>query len=193
MSVKIVSKGGTVTVSAAGDSVIRGNSVRVELKARGGAKVLQSKPRAKFAMPAQGPTGPTGPEGPPGSAASFSGEAFDAIAIGEAVYVRLDGRIALAQADDFPQAAYRGVAITTGVTGFAVNVRANGIVSISDWTSSTGGVSLTVASDYYLDDATPGAITTTPPARTTTGVAVLVGTAINPTDLEIDKVQTIDL
>jgi hypothetical protein len=70
----------------------------------------------------------------------------------------------------------------TIAAGAAGNVMTDGVLSNADWTTVLGTTALTAGSLYFLDPATAGKITATPP--TTAGqYAVSIGRALNTTDL----------
>lgn len=109
------------------------------------------------------------------------------ITVGRPVYVKADGTVGLARANN--QALMR-VAGLVGASSIAVGeaglIRFIGPVTSSDWSSvlEDATVTLVPGTAYYLSDATVGKLTSTAP--TTAGNAVCyVGLAISTTKLQV--------
>ena len=114
---------------------------------------------------------------------------------GTPVYVKSNGNVDAAQADNI------STSIVLGLFTTSVNAAANGVVqtdgvlalTTGQWdaiTGDTGGLDPGV--EYYLDEATPGLLTATAP--TAVGdIVVPVGNAISTTELEISIDRPIKL
>ena len=116
----------------------------------------------------QGMPGTSGAAAPPQSA-----EADQAIAPGQPIYLKANGRCALAVADAPDKARVAGFATNTAAIGFTCEYRSDGIIE--------GLIGLIPGSFYYLS-LTPGQITQNPP---TTGYIAPVGHALTSSKLEI--------
>ena len=124
-----------------------------------------------------------------------NGEASASIVFGMPVYSSAADTVKRAQANAKATSKVTGLVydptIASGANG---NIAQSGILigTAAQWdavvTGQTGG--LTFNSTYFLDPATPGKLTTTPP--TTAGQCnVVIGTAISPTELELQIAQPI--
>ena len=111
----------------------------------------------------------------------YSVQADDNILAGQAVYVKSNGHLALA--DSSTNGILSGIALTSANTGFICTFIASGELSLTDWSSSTGSSSLSVGNSYYLGAS--GAITTTAPTSSGNFV-VKLGTAISAQVLQIN-------
>jgi hypothetical protein len=127
---------------------------------------------------------------------SLTNDNAGSIVIGAPVYVSSADGVDLAQADAVATVEVLGlVQDTTILTTASGNIQTDGILSAStaQWdavTGETGG--LTAGGVYYLDSATAGMLTQTPPS--TTGHFVLrVGKAISTTDMEISTLNPVKL
>lgn len=119
---------------------------------------------------------------------------FDsATSAGEAVYASGAGTVELAQADAQSTIRVAGLALEDVGTGNTGNLLADGVLTLNttQWdavTGQTGG--LTPGSNYFLSEATAGALTVNAPS---TGFVVRVGHALSDTELEIEVQQPIKL
>ncbi len=121
---------------------------------------------------------------------SYSAETDDATSIGQPIYVKSNTHIGLAKADAAGTMKVAGLAITAVSATFTALYNADGRLSLADWTAITGSATLTPGAYYYLDDATPGMMTTTAP--TTTGKYVVrLGRAISTVIFDIEVEQSI--
>ena len=130
--------------------------------------------------------GPEGPQGPAGSATDFAAETDDALVPGPPVYVKANGHVAEAQADALPQARVRGLSLTTTGPTFAADVQTQGSLELTtgEWDAVTGDAGgLVPAENYYVDPASAGMMTTTPPS---TGVVTRIGAALSTTILDVN-------
>lgn len=100
------------------------------------------------------------------------------IAIRDALFISSADNVSPAQADQLPDGIVVGFALAAASAAAPVTVRSEGIVS--------GFSGLTAGSRYYLDAATAGAITATPP-NTAGNVVFQVGLAKSATELFIQK------
>jgi hypothetical protein len=117
-----------------------------------------------------------------------NGEASNAIVIGAPVYASAADTVKRAQANAKATSKLAGLGLdasfAAGATG---NIITGGILvaTTTQWDAvagTTGG--LTFGTNYFLDPANPGKITSTPP--TTVGQCnVLVGIALSTTELEL--------
>jgi hypothetical protein len=90
--------------------------------------------------------------------------------------------VVLATAADNLRAA-AGLAVADAAPGAACIVQPGGVLALADWTLATGAPTLAARATYYLA-ATPGLLTTTPPA-VAGQVVQTIGLALSPTQLEI--------
>lgn len=110
------------------------------------------------------------------------------IVIGEAVYASAADHVDKADGTNMNKSEVVGlVSDPTILTGAVGNIQISGILTATtgQWDAVTGGSGgLTVGSVYYLDVATPGHLTVTPPL-TLTDWLVRIGRALSTTELEI--------
>jgi hypothetical protein len=100
-----------------------------------------------------------------------------AVAIGEVVYADGSGTCDLARADVITTARAIGLVSTAAGIGGTAEVATSGFVEKAGW-------GLTTDAKYFLDPATAGAITLTPP--TTVGhILVPVGIAVSSSQLKL--------
>lgn len=119
-------------------------------------------------------------------------EADTAIELGQPVYLKPNGHVDLAKADAVGTAQACGLAASSAALGVALEFTADGMLTRSDWTVITGTADLVPGAVYYLDAATPGQLTITPP--TTAGQIVApIAKALNTKTLEIEIQPTIRL
>ena len=123
-----------------------------------------------------------------------NGEASAALPFGTPVYASAADTVKRAQANAKTTSKLAGLMYDATTAAAAIgNVAASGVLvgTTGQWdavASTTGG--LTFNTTYFLDPATPGKITATPP--TTSGQCnVVIGTAISPTELELQIAQPI--
>lgn len=114
----------------------------------------------------------------------------DALIAGNIVYMLPSGNIALAQADDLPQAEAVGICIEGGAALASLKWTSDSKVTIPDWTSVAGAANLLEGKTYFLRNDAPGQISTIPP---TTGYIVAVGTAVSDTTLDVEVRETIKI
>lgn len=134
-----------------------------------------------------------GVPGPPGADGSSTGSDITSqvdsdVVPGNPVYATITGTFVLAQADDIPQARMVGLATTATLTGFAAGVQTQDILTLTtgQWDAVTGDVGgLTPGSTYYLDGATAGLMTKTPPALPVSAYNTRVGVALTTTKLDV--------
>jgi hypothetical protein len=119
--------------------------------------------------------GPPGPPGP-GAAPSLSLVADDNINTGMPLAIsRTTGHFILARADTYVKSFVFGLAFATVATGLVV-LGQTGEMSLSDWTSVVGTVSLSAGQVYFL--APTGGLTLMPPIIPGQAVTI-VGKALN--------------
>lgn len=117
-----------------------------------------------------------------------------AITIGQPVYGTSGTNVDLAQADAQSTIRIKGLVADVSIAAAASgDIVVDGILEATtgQWdavTGDTGG--LTPGSNYFLDEATAGMLTTTAPS---TGFVVRVGHALSTTELEIEVQQPIKL
>jgi hypothetical protein len=123
-----------------------------------------------------------------------NGESAAAITIGTPVYASAADVVKRAQANAKTTSKLAGLIYDSTIAAAGVgNVAQSGVLVATavQWDAvagTTGG--LTFNTTYFLDPATAGKITATPP--TTAGQCnVVVGTAISPTELELQIAQPI--
>ncbi|MBW4422274.1 MAG: hypothetical protein KME13_24175 [Myxacorys californica WJT36-NPBG1] len=114
-----------------------------------------------------------------------SAESDAAILIGQPLYLKLNGHLALAQANSQATSRLCGLAIADAGATFSTRYVSSDVVERADWTPITGAPSLSVGSFYYLSPDIAGHLTTIAP--TETGLLVVpVGMAISAQKLSID-------
>lgn len=112
-------------------------------------------------------------------------EADSQIKIGNLIYLKSDGHMDLAKADNSSTAQAVGVAIEDANAAEACSYITEGQVERGDWTTIADVVSLTPGVSYFSSAATAGKITATAP--TIVGQYVVrVGRAISATKLDIE-------
>ena len=151
---------------------------------------------------ATGPDGATGATGPTGASGlddvTKTNDNVGSIVICSPVYVKTDGDIDLAQADNVATAEVLGlVAISTIATGATGPIRFGGIMTatIGEWDAAlgaTGPVGLIPGSVYFLDAATAGLLTAAGPTGTGEYLE-RVGQAISATELKLQIMPPIRL
>ena len=114
---------------------------------------------------------------------SYSAEADVAILVGQPVYVKATGHVALAVANNAGTASAVGFAVTAAEPTFTVNFLTEGKLTLVDWTAVAGTASLAPGNAYYLDAATAGKITNVVPAS---GYVVRLGRATSAVTLDIE-------
>lgn len=100
------------------------------------------------------------------------------IAIRDALFISSANNVSPAQADQLPDGIVVGFALAAASAAASVQVRHEGVVP--------GFTGLTAGSRYYLDAATAGTITATPP-NTAGNIVFQVGLAKSTTELFIQK------
>ena len=125
-----------------------------------------------------------------------NGESSAAIVIGAPVYSSASSTVKRAQANAFSTSEVIGIGYDTSIAAAASGyIAVSGVLTATtaQWDAvagTTGG--LVFNTNYFLDPANPGKITSTPP--TTVGQVVSkIGKAISTTDLEIMLGSTIQL
>ena len=119
-----------------------------------------------------------------------------AIVIGQPVYADGAASVDLAQADAQGTIRVSGLVADTSIAAAASgSILVDGVLTATtgEWdavTGETGG--LTTNANYFLDAASPGALTQTAPTAVGEFV-VRVGHAISPTEMEIEVQQPIKL
>ena len=131
--------------------------------------------------------------GPPGAPGSSTGSDITAqtdgdVVPGTPVYTTIGSRFDVADATALPAAKMVGLATTSTLAGNAADVQTQDVLTLTtgQWdavTGQTGG--LTSGSTYWLDGASAGLITTTPPATPVSGYNVRVGVALTSVALDI--------
>jgi hypothetical protein len=118
------------------------------------------------------------------------------VTIGQAVYVDGAGTVDLAQADAAGTKDVLGlVADVTIVAAASGGIQTDGVLAATtgQWDAVTGQVGgLTAGSKYYLDAATAGSLTATPPSGAGEFVAP-IGIAMSTTEMEITILVTVKL
>jgi hypothetical protein len=129
--------------------------------------------------------GKPGPAGPPGDAIFQSAEVDSACQPGQPLYLKPNGHLDLARADEFAIARVCGLAVEVGTPTVSVDYTPDGVLALTDWSAVTGTVSLLPGADYFLSPDTAGKLSTIAP--TTSGqVVVAVGRALSTQKLEIE-------
>lgn len=102
--------------------------------------------------------------------------------IGQPVYVKSGGHIALAKATTGYN-KFVGLLTASVNSGFSGKYQCDGIFELDDWTNVTGSSALTPNNTYYLSDTFFGQLTNNP--STLTGFCAKIGIALSVTKLEI--------
>lgn len=111
---------------------------------------------------------------------------------GQPVYMKGNGHIDQAQADDLSTTRVVGILVSDATATTSATFVKDGSVSMADWTNVIGSADLTTGSIYYLSAGSPGLLTTTAP--TTAGQFVCkIGQAVSTTKLALEIQQTIKL
>lgn len=134
------------------------------------------------------------PMNTPSLRAVTNAEASASLPIGTPVYTSATDAVKRAQANAKTTGKVAGLVNDTSIAAAAIgNVAQSGIVvaTTAQWDAVAGTTGGLVPNTYYfLDPATPGRLTSTPP--TTTGqVLTLVGLSISATALEVDPAPPI--
>lgn len=107
---------------------------------------------------------------------------------GQVIYVKSSGNAALAEADStFTEATVVGVATANGggIPFGNLSFKIYGTLTLADWSSVADASSLTPGAPYYIDETTPGNITSTSPGDSAE-FSVRVGVALSSTTLAIE-------
>ena len=130
----------------------------------------------------------------PSIRAVTNGESSAAITLGTPVYASAADTVKRAQANTKTTAKLAGLVYDSTIAAAGVgNIAQSGVVigTTTQWdvvAGTTGG--LIFNSNYFLDPATPGKLTATPP--TTVGQCnVLIGLALSTTELELQIAQPV--
>ncbi|OQW92820.1 MAG: hypothetical protein BWK78_00390 [Thiotrichaceae bacterium IS1] len=114
----------------------------------------------------------------------------DDLTPGNAVYIRSDGRLALACASlTSTEANAVGLAISQSPAGTPAIYSSDGFVTRQDWVVVIGSTYLEVGKDYFLSQE-PGKLTTEVPIS---GFSLKIGKAVYPDTLDIELNQLIEL
>jgi len=106
------------------------------------------------------------------------GVAGEALAVGDVLYLKADGKVYKAKADADATSMATGISDRVAVLDDAILILSFGAVTNSSWTLTVGDV-------YYLDPAVAGGITKTIP--TTAGQSVVpCGVAVSTTSMAIN-------
>ena len=107
------------------------------------------------------------------------------ILLGQPTYIDGSSSVDLAQANAAATSSIIGLVAETSISSAATgSIQTNGALTSADWTAVTGGVTLTAGADYFLDAASPGMLTTTPPVGNPNSVTC-VGVATSTDTLQI--------
>lgn len=119
-----------------------------------------------------------------------SAEADVPIKSGQGVYIKNNGHLALAQADNSVTSKIAGLAFDNAGVTFACRYITDGELSKDDWTEVIGAEQLTIGAVYYLDPNNAGRLTTIAPSATGQYV-VRVGVALTVKKIDIEIQQSI--
>lgn len=121
----------------------------------------------------------------------FTNDNAGTMAPGEPVYLKSDGDIDKARANSITTARVLGLTTEQILTTADGEVQFRGILALTtgQWDTVTGEAGgLTPGATYYLDPATAGRMTQTPPSTTGQEVA-RCGVALSTTQMDIDPVR----
>ncbi|MBW4692189.1 MAG: hypothetical protein KME27_10530 [Lyngbya sp. HA4199-MV5] len=117
-----------------------------------------------------------------GSISTADAETDSVCFSGQPLYLKANGHVALAQADNALEAQVCGLCVTAAAIGFSATYQFGAVLELSNWTAIVGTSSLVVGQIYFLG-LTPGTLTTTPPIA---GFVVSIGQALTTQKLRID-------
>jgi hypothetical protein len=128
---------------------------------------------------------PGEPEVPTEDEDYYSAEADETILVGQPVYLKVTGHVALAKADAAATTQVAGIAQNAVAAGSSCHYLTEGEITQTNWTLIAGTATLTIGATYYLDLSTAGRITSTSPTAVGNYV-VRVGRATTSTTLDIE-------
>jgi len=114
-----------------------------------------------------------------------SAEADEEIKAGQTLYLKNNGHVALAKADNIATADVIGIALDNVQATFACRFIDDAKITVSDWTNIIGASNLTIGSVYYLDPDNYGRLTKVAP-NTVGDYVVKVGIALTTNTLQIE-------
>jgi hypothetical protein len=128
---------------------------------------------------------PPGPGGAAVAALLYTSQNKDSVPLlaGQVVTVHASGT-GIVRAAATPTTGGVGIVTAPAAVGEAPQIQTDGVVSLLDWSSSTGTVSLSPRGVYYLDTV-QGGLTLTPPTATGQVVQV-IGRALSSTELDLE-------
>lgn len=112
-------------------------------------------------------------------------EVDSTVAIGQPLYLKVNGHADLAQANAIATSRVCGLAVSDALATTAVNYSPDGVVERSDWTAIVGTASLIPGAVYFVDPEAPGKLTAIAPELSGQAVAN-VGIALSTTKLAIE-------
>lgn len=121
-----------------------------------------------------------------------SAEADEDIISGQPVYLKSNGHIGLAKADNPARTKVIGLAFDSVAPGFSCRYITDGELSNDDWTDIIGSEQLEIGQIYYLDPDNSGKLTTIAPI-TSGQYVVKVGIALTVKKIDIEIQQSIML
>jgi len=129
-----------------------------------------------------------------GDVSDYQAENKDAgaLSIGMAVATHSSGvGVVKARADSIATRCV-GLSMTATNPTLTATIKTGGVLALANWTAITGSANLAANTVYFLSSTTAGLLTNTP--TTTTGEFVQrIGTAVSPTELNIEIQQPIKL
>lgn len=114
-------------------------------------------------------------------------EVDEEVKIGQPVYAKQNGHLALASSLDNPRSKSIGVALENGSIGYAIAISSFGTITLQDWTNVVGNANLVPGLDYFLD-STAGKMTNVAPNN---GYLVVIGRAVSELILSIQIQRSI--
>lgn len=118
-------------------------------------------------------------------------EAGENITLGSPVYIGGNNKLYLAQANNIPNAQAIGIAIENKIATLSCPFITYGIITINDWTITTGNLTLITGCKYYLSETNAGKLIT--PPLTLSKYLVYIGEAISTNSLKIDITNPLKL
>jgi hypothetical protein len=123
---------------------------------------------------------------------NYSAETDDAVISGNAVYLKSNGHIGLANTSSASTHKVAGISLETKSATFAAQYAADGKLTLADWTDITGEAELSAGQTYYASADASGKITNVAPSSSGNYICP-VGEAKTTLTLDIEIGQTVRL
>ena len=120
----------------------------------------------------------------------YSGEADEAIAAGQPVYVKSTGHVGLAKANNLLTQNVAGLATSGVALAHSLLYNTDGRLQLDDWSEVTGTTLLVPGSIYFLSDSDYGTMTISPPTQIGSYV-IRIGKAVSFVIMDIEISQSV--